>query len=152
MYLGVDQEGSEEVTTGEKSILPGENESTMTSLTIIRNCWGEQVGLNSASLLIFDDSPNYDDSSNFDDSPNSANKPKFKGGTHAVFAWDSSVHDCQHLNRPDERTQVYMVLRLRVKLALPIEKEIVLRKRLHVQIQHQRRGLMQSLKKNLRLG
>ena len=71
MYLGVDQEGSEEVTTGEKSILPGENESTMTSLTIIRNCWGEQVGLNSASLLIFDDSPNYDDS------PNSANKPKF---------------------------------------------------------------------------
>ena len=45
-----------------------------------------------------------------------------------------------------------MVLRLRVKLALPIEKEIVLRKRLHVQIQHQRRGLMQSLKKNLRLG
>ena len=43
MYLGVDQEGAEEVTTGEKSILPGENEPTMTALTIIRNCWGEQV-------------------------------------------------------------------------------------------------------------
>ena len=43
MYLGVDQEGSEEIPTGEKSILPGEDEKTMTSLTIIRNCWGEQV-------------------------------------------------------------------------------------------------------------
>ena len=45
MYLGVDQEGAEEVTTGEKSILPGENEATMTALTIIRNCWGEQVSV-----------------------------------------------------------------------------------------------------------
>ena len=60
MYLGVDQEGSEEVTTGEKSILPGENESTMTSLTIIRNCWGEQVWLIccSRSLTFFGDSTN----------------------------------------------------------------------------------------------
>ena len=60
MYLGVDQEGSEEVTTGEKSILPGENESTMTSLTIIRNCWGEQVWLICCprSLKFFVDSTN----------------------------------------------------------------------------------------------
>lgn len=43
MYLGVDQEGSEEAVSGERSYLPGENNTTMTSLTIIRNCWGEQV-------------------------------------------------------------------------------------------------------------
>ena len=49
MYLGVDQECQEEVATGERSVLPGEDDSTMTSLTIIRNYWGEQVILNSMS-------------------------------------------------------------------------------------------------------
>jgi len=68
-----------------------------------------------------------------------------------VFAWDSSVHDHPNLNRPDGKTQVYLILRVTLRLALPVEREIILRKRIHVQIQPQRRGLMQSLKKNLRL-
>ena len=43
MYLGVDQESNDECVSGDKSLLPGETDTTMTPLTIIRNCWGEQV-------------------------------------------------------------------------------------------------------------
>ena len=74
-----------------------------------------------------------------------------QGGTHAVFAWDSSVHDHQHLNKPDGHAQVYLVVAVRLRINLPVERDIVLRKRIQVAIQPQRRGLMQSLKKNLRL-
>lgn len=76
----------------------------------------------------------------------------FKGGTHAVFAWDSSVHDHPNLNRPEGNTQVYLIIRITLRLAIPEEREIILRKRIQVQIQPQRRGIMQSLKKNLRIG
>lgn len=115
LYLGLDQDSSEDTIPGARSLLPGEDESKMINLSMIKNCWGEQ------------------------------------GGTHAVFAWDSSVHDHQNLNKPDGKTQVYLIVTVKLRVSLPVEKEIVMRKRIQVEIQPQRRGLMQSLKKNLRL-
>ena len=43
LYLGLDQDISEECIPGTNSWLPGEDDTKMIPLSMIKNCWGEQV-------------------------------------------------------------------------------------------------------------
>lgn len=53
----------------------------------------------------------------------------------AVCSWDSSIHDSIHLNRitvPNER--IYLIVKATVQLSHPASMELVLRKRIAVNI------------------
>lgn len=53
----------------------------------------------------------------------------------AVCSWDSSIHDSVHLNRvtsPNER--IYLIIKATVQLSHPASMELVLRKRIAVNI------------------
>lgn len=53
----------------------------------------------------------------------------------ALCSWDSSIHDSVHLNRvtsPNER--IYLIIKATVQLSHPASMEVVLRKRIAVNI------------------
>lgn len=53
----------------------------------------------------------------------------------AVAGWDSSIHDSPHLNKVTEANErVYMILRVTVRLSHPAPMDLVLRKRLAINV------------------
>ncbi|XP_076009871.1 kinesin-like protein KIF13A isoform X2 [Genypterus blacodes] len=69
----------------------------------------------------------------------------------AVSAWDSSIHDSVHLNRvtsPNER--IYLIIKATVQLSHPASMELVLRKRIAVNI-YNKQSFTQSLKRRMSL-
>lgn len=67
----------------------------------------------------------------------------------AVASWDSSIHDSQYLNKitePNER--VYMILRITVRLSHPAPMDLVLRKRLAINI-YKRQSFTERIKKRI---
>lgn len=69
----------------------------------------------------------------------------------AICSWDSSMHDSQALNRVTETNErVYLILKTTVRLSHPAPMDLVLRKRLAINI-YKRQSFTDRLKK-LRLG
>ncbi|XP_011483487.1 kinesin-like protein KIF13A isoform X5 [Oryzias latipes] len=69
----------------------------------------------------------------------------------AVCSWDSSIHDSVHLNRvtsPNER--IYLIIKATVQLSHPASMELVLRKRIAVNI-YNKQSFTQSLKRRMAL-
>uniref|UniRef100_A0A3Q3S7K5 Kinesin family member 13A n=1 Tax=Mastacembelus armatus TaxID=205130 RepID=A0A3Q3S7K5_9TELE len=69
----------------------------------------------------------------------------------AVCSWDSSIHDSVHLNRvtsPNER--IYLIIKATVQLSHPASMELVLRKRIAVNI-YNKQSFTQSLKRRMSL-
>ncbi|XP_021172076.2 kinesin-like protein KIF13A isoform X4 [Fundulus heteroclitus] len=69
----------------------------------------------------------------------------------AVCSWDSSIHDSVHLNRvtsPNER--IYLIVKATVQLSHPASMELVLRKRIAVNI-YNKQSFTQSLKRRMSL-
>ncbi|XP_074509947.1 kinesin-like protein KIF13A isoform X2 [Sebastes fasciatus] len=69
----------------------------------------------------------------------------------AVCSWDSSIHDSVHLNRitsPNER--IYLIIKATVQLSHPASMELVLRKRVAVNI-YNKQSFTQSLKRRMSL-
>ncbi|KAG5856725.1 hypothetical protein ANANG_G00010940 [Anguilla anguilla] len=67
----------------------------------------------------------------------------------AVCSWDSSIHDSVHLNRvtsPNER--IYLIIKVTVQLSHPASMELVLRKRIAVNI-YNKQSFTQSLKRRM---
>ncbi|KPJ07331.1 Kinesin-like protein KIF13A [Papilio machaon] len=67
----------------------------------------------------------------------------------AVASWDSSIHDSQYLNRitePNER--VYLILKTTVRLSHPAPMDLVLRKRLALNI-YKRQSLTDRIRKKI---
>uniref|UniRef100_A0A3B3URX8 Kinesin family member 13A n=1 Tax=Poecilia latipinna TaxID=48699 RepID=A0A3B3URX8_9TELE len=67
----------------------------------------------------------------------------------AVCSWDSSIHDSVHLNRvtsPNER--IYLIIKATVQLSHPSSMELVLRKRIAVNI-YNKQSFTQSLKRRM---
>ncbi|XP_058066317.1 kinesin-like protein KIF13A [Anopheles bellator] len=69
----------------------------------------------------------------------------------AICSWDSSIHDCAALNRTTEANErVYLILKTTVRLSHPAPMDLVLRKRLALNI-YKRQSFTDRLKK-LRIG
>jgi kinesin family member 13 len=69
----------------------------------------------------------------------------------AIASWDSSMHDSQSLNRVTEANErVYLILKTTVRLSHPAPMDLVLRKRLALNI-YKNKSFAEKLKK-LRLG
>ncbi|XP_050097120.1 kinesin-like protein KIF13A isoform X2 [Anopheles aquasalis] len=69
----------------------------------------------------------------------------------AICSWDSSIHDCAALNRTTENNErVYLILKTTVRLSHPAPMDLVLRKRLALNI-YKRQSFADRLKK-LRIG
>uniref|UniRef100_A0A672J6Z1 Kinesin family member 13A n=1 Tax=Salarias fasciatus TaxID=181472 RepID=A0A672J6Z1_SALFA len=69
----------------------------------------------------------------------------------AACSWDSSIHDSVHLNRvtsPNER--IYLIIKATVQLSHPASMELVLRKRIAVNI-YNKQSFTQSLKRRMSL-
>uniref|UniRef100_A0A8D3EEI5 Kinesin family member 13A n=1 Tax=Scophthalmus maximus TaxID=52904 RepID=A0A8D3EEI5_SCOMX len=69
----------------------------------------------------------------------------------ALCSWDSSIHDSVHLNRvtsPNER--IYLIIKATVQLSHPASMELVLRKRIAVNI-YNKQSFTQSLKRRMSL-
>ncbi|XP_066498896.1 kinesin-like protein KIF13A isoform X2 [Hoplias malabaricus] len=69
----------------------------------------------------------------------------------ATCSWDSSIHDSIHLNRvtaPTER--IYLIIKATVQLSHPASMELVLRKRIAVNI-YNKQSFTQSLKRRMSL-
>ncbi|XP_026473795.1 kinesin-like protein KIF13B [Ctenocephalides felis] len=67
----------------------------------------------------------------------------------AVAAWDSSMHDSQALNKVTDATeQVYLILRTKVRLSHPAPMELVLRKRLALNI-YKKQSLTERFRRRL---
>ncbi|CAH2050780.1 unnamed protein product, partial [Iphiclides podalirius] len=67
----------------------------------------------------------------------------------AVASWDSSIHDSQYLNRitePNER--VYLILKTTVRLSHPAPMDLILRKRLALNI-YKRQSLTDRIRKKI---
>ncbi|XP_072028928.1 kinesin-like protein KIF13A isoform X2 [Amphiura filiformis] len=67
----------------------------------------------------------------------------------AVASWDSSIHDSQHLNRvtgPNER--IYLIIKAVVQLSHPAMMELVVRKRVCVNI-YKKQGFTSTFKKKI---
>lgn len=65
----------------------------------------------------------------------------------AVTSWDSSIHDSTALNRVTESNErVYLILKTTVRLSHPAPMDLVLRKRLAINI-YKRQGFADKLKK-----
>ncbi|XP_038051604.1 kinesin-like protein KIF13B [Patiria miniata] len=67
----------------------------------------------------------------------------------AVASWDSSIHDSPHLNRvtgPNER--IYLIVKAVVQLSHPATMELVLRKRICVNI-YKKQGFTSTIKKKM---
>ncbi|KAL1139626.1 hypothetical protein AAG570_006606 [Ranatra chinensis] len=67
----------------------------------------------------------------------------------AVGAWDSSVHDSQHLNKvTDSNERVYLILKTTVKLSHPAPMCLVLRKRLCLNI-YKRQSITDRIRRKI---
>ncbi|XP_065344579.1 kinesin-like protein KIF13A isoform X4 [Cloeon dipterum] len=67
----------------------------------------------------------------------------------AVAAWDSSLHDCLHLNKVTEANErVYLILKSTVKLSHPAPMELVLRKRLALNV-YKRQSITERLRRRI---
>ncbi|XP_041975896.1 kinesin-like protein KIF13A isoform X3 [Aricia agestis] len=67
----------------------------------------------------------------------------------ALAAWDSSIHDSQHLNRATEANErVYLILKTTVRLSHPAPMDLVLRKRLALNI-YKRQSLTDRIRKKI---
>ncbi|XP_070822274.1 kinesin-like protein KIF13A isoform X4 [Chaetodon trifascialis] len=69
----------------------------------------------------------------------------------ALCSWDSSIHDSVHLNRitsPHER--IYLIIKATVQLSHPASMELVVRKRIAVNI-YNKQSFTQSLKRRMSL-
>ncbi|RZF41836.1 hypothetical protein LSTR_LSTR005298 [Laodelphax striatellus] len=67
----------------------------------------------------------------------------------AVAAWDSSVHDTVHLNKAtDSNERVYLILKTTVRLSHPAPRELVLRKRLSLNI-YKRQSLTDRIRRKI---
>ena len=67
----------------------------------------------------------------------------------ALTSWDSSIHDSLHLNRvtPDNE-RVYLILKTVVRLSHPAAMELVLRKRICINV-YKRQSISERLKKRI---
>lgn len=64
----------------------------------------------------------------------------------AICSWDSSIHDSQALNRVTESNErVYLILKVTVRLSHPAPMDLVLRKRLAINI-YKRQSIANKLK------
>ncbi|XP_046672118.1 kinesin-like protein KIF13A isoform X2 [Homalodisca vitripennis] len=67
----------------------------------------------------------------------------------AVAAWDSSVHDSDYLNRVTESNErVYLILKTTVRLSHPAPMDLVLRKRLSLNI-YKRQSITDRIRKRI---
>ncbi|XP_076261045.1 kinesin heavy chain 73 isoform X3 [Rhynchophorus ferrugineus] len=67
----------------------------------------------------------------------------------AVASWDSSIHDSPHLNKVTEANErVYMILRVTVRLSHPAPMDLVLRKRLAINV-YKKQSFAERLKKKI---
>lgn len=65
----------------------------------------------------------------------------------AISSWDSSIHDSSALNRVTEGNErVYLILKTTVRLSHPVQMDLVLRKRLAINI-YKRQSITDKLKK-----
>ncbi|KAJ6640612.1 Kinesin-like protein KIF13A [Pseudolycoriella hygida] len=70
----------------------------------------------------------------------------------AISSWDSSIHDSQALNRITEANErVYLILKTTVRLSHPAPMDLVLRKRIGLNI-YKRQSIAERLKKSKWLG
>ncbi|XP_037034787.1 kinesin-like protein KIF13B isoform X4 [Bradysia coprophila] len=70
----------------------------------------------------------------------------------AISSWDSSIHDSQALNRITEANErVYLILKTTVRLSHPAPMDLVLRKRVGLNI-YKRQSIAERLKKSKWLG
>ncbi|XP_030605258.1 kinesin-like protein KIF13A isoform X1 [Archocentrus centrarchus] len=69
----------------------------------------------------------------------------------AVCSWDSSIHDSVHLNRvTSQNERIYLIIKATVQLSHPASMELVLRKRIAVNI-YNKQSFTQSLKRRMSL-
>ncbi|XP_072317029.1 kinesin-like protein KIF13A isoform X2 [Eucyclogobius newberryi] len=69
----------------------------------------------------------------------------------AVCSWDSSIHDSVHLNRvTSQNERIYLIIKATVQLSHPASMELVLRKRIAVNI-YNKQSFTQSLKRRMTL-
>ncbi|CAH0727551.1 unnamed protein product, partial [Brenthis ino] len=67
----------------------------------------------------------------------------------AVASWDSSIHDSQYLNRITEANErVYLILKTTVRLSHPAPMDLILRKRLALNI-YKRQSLTDRIRKKI---
>ncbi|GBP92325.1 Kinesin-like protein KIF13A, partial [Eumeta japonica] len=67
----------------------------------------------------------------------------------AVASWDSSIHDSQYLNRVTEANErVYLILKTTVRLSHPAPMDLILRKRLGLNI-YKRQSLTDRIRKKI---
>ena len=67
----------------------------------------------------------------------------------AIVSWDSSIHDSPHLNRVTQANErVYLILKAVVRLSHPAAMELVLRKRLSINV-YKRQSITDKLKKRI---
>ncbi|XP_044257426.1 kinesin-like protein KIF13A isoform X2 [Tribolium madens] len=67
----------------------------------------------------------------------------------AVASWDSSIHNSSHLNKITEPMErVYMILRITVRLSHPAQMDLVLRKRLSLNI-YKRQSITDRIKRKI---
>ncbi|XP_071441737.1 kinesin-like protein KIF13A [Hetaerina americana] len=72
-----------------------------------------------------------------------------EGDVGAEAAWDSSIHDSPHLNRATEATErVYLILKATVRLSHPAPMELVLRKRLALNI-YKRQSFTERIRRRI---
>lgn len=70
----------------------------------------------------------------------------------AVASWDSSIHDSVHLNKiTDQNDRVYLILRATVRLSHPAPMDLVLRKRITLNI-YKRQSLTDRIKRRIGRG
>ncbi|KAL0901234.1 hypothetical protein ABMA27_006530 [Loxostege sticticalis] len=67
----------------------------------------------------------------------------------AIACWDSSIHDSQYLNRVTEANErVYLILKTTVRLSHPAPMDLILRKRLGLNI-YKRQSLTDRIRKKI---
>ncbi|XP_053609168.1 kinesin-like protein KIF13B isoform X3 [Plodia interpunctella] len=67
----------------------------------------------------------------------------------AIASWDSSIHDSQYLNRMTEANErVYLILKVTVRLSHPAPMDLILRKRLALNI-YKRQSLTDRIRKKI---
>ncbi|KAG5875309.1 hypothetical protein JTB14_022220 [Gonioctena quinquepunctata] len=68
----------------------------------------------------------------------------------ALAGWDSSIHDSPHLNKVTETNErVYMILRVTVRLSHPAPMDLVLRKRLAINV-YKRQSITDRIKNQIK--
>ncbi|XP_076339669.1 kinesin-like protein KIF13A isoform X2 [Tachypleus tridentatus] len=73
----------------------------------------------------------------------------FEKDVSAVAAWDSSIHDSIHLNQVTPQTErVYMILKVTIRLSHPATMDLILRKRLAINV-YKKQSIMDRMKKRI---